>query len=62
MGYQLDIVAEIAKARKTLEAAGMSATWFPMESQWMVFKDHKPVTGFHDFLPDAARAALESVK
>lgn len=36
-----------ASARKKLEAAGFTVTYFPMEGEWLAFKDHRPVGNFH---------------
>ena len=44
-----------ATAHKRAKAAGLGLTYFPAEGQWMAFKDHISVSGFHD----SPTAALE---
>lgn len=51
------------KARQELVAAGLHATYFPMEGKWMVFdKDYNAVTGFCDSVREAADTAIANVK
>lgn len=45
-------------ASKELAAIGARATYFPMEQKWMVFKDYKAITEFHNTKRQAANAAL----
>lgn len=53
------------KARADLKAAGLRATYFPLEGKWMVStsiwsgEPFREVTGFHDSLVSAAYAALK---
>jgi hypothetical protein len=49
-----------ARARAELQAKlpGASATYFPMEEKWMVFRDLQPLTGFKDTLIAAVAAAI----
>lgn len=51
------------EAHKQLADAGLRATYFPMEGQWMVFDTgFNPVTGFCDSVLEAADTALAKVK
>lgn len=49
------------KAHDRLKKAGLRATFFPAEGQYMVFdSQHRAVTGFFDTVQEAASAALST--
>ena len=51
-----------ADAKKRLKDAGASATYFPMEQKWLVFKGNRPVGEFKSTILEAANAYIASVK
>lgn len=52
-----------ALARKRLAAVGLRATYFPLESMYMVFDSNfLPFGPFYNSLADAAEAAIDKVR
>lgn len=54
------LIDDSAKATQELKAIGAHATYFPVEDQWMVFKDYQPLTGFHGTKRQATNSALRN--
>ena len=55
----LSFLNDLALATEELKTIGARATYFPMEQKWMVFKDNKAITEFHETKRQAANAALK---
>ena len=49
-------IDEQNRLHKELSLRGATATYFPVEERWMIFKDYKPVTEFHTTLAGAVDA------
>lgn len=50
------------RLHKELAKLGATATYFPEEQKWMVFKNHKAVTTFHSELAGAVHAYTSSLE
>lgn len=54
------LLDDARRASRELEAAGLRATYFPVEQGWMVFRDLTPIsTNFYPTKRAAADAALK---
>lgn len=52
----------VAAATKRLNNAGASATYFPAEGMWLIFKGMRPIGDFHEDKIVAIDTYLASVK